>query len=250
LHLGGQFVRANACFEPRIVRPLLLVVAIQLIQQRESLLVAGLRHEVGTARQQIFDRILALRKNRRALRVRGQKGGTPILRPVRCKAAMIRQNNKRRQVVRQAAQAVTDPCSHSRKARILETSRLQISRLAVDARLADHVVNERHVVDTLAQRRDRLADHLAGLAVGTEFERRLHPRPEPILKRLDMLAKVRRLAMMLFESRLMIEQIDMTCGTTHEQLHDARRLGGMMEDLHDAAGANIPHIVRRDRVVR
>jgi hypothetical protein len=56
----------------------------------------------------------------------------------------------------------------------------------MDARLADHVMDEGHIIDAVAQRRNRLADHLARLAVRAELERRLHPRPQPVLKRLDM----------------------------------------------------------------
>jgi len=51
-------------------------------------------------------------------------------------------------------------------------------------------MHERHIVNAVPQRRNGLADHLAALTVRAELERRLHPRTKPVLKRLDMLAKV------------------------------------------------------------
>ena len=67
---------------------------------------------------------------------------------------MIRQHDKRRQVVVETAQPVAHPRAHAGKTGPLKSGGLQIGRLAVHPGFANHVVNERHVVDTLAQFRD------------------------------------------------------------------------------------------------
>ena len=55
-----------------------------------------------------------------------------------------------------AAQCIADPGTHPGKTGPLESGRLQISRLAVDACFAGHVVDERDVVDARAERLRRL----------------------------------------------------------------------------------------------
>ena len=76
------------------------------------------------------------------------------------------------------------------------------------AGLADHVVNECHLIDDIAERRDHLAQLLAALAVRLELPDRLEPRPEAVLERLDVLAEVRGLAVLLHQFRLEVEEID------------------------------------------
>ena len=74
--------------------------------------------------------------------------------------------------------------------------------------LADHVVDERDLVDDVAERRDDLAEHLAALAVGLELPHRPEPGAEAVLERLDVLAEVGRLAVALDEFGLEVEEID------------------------------------------
>ena len=105
---------------------------------------------------------------------------------------MIGQHDERRQIVVHAAQAVTDPAAHAGKAGQLETGGLQQRRLAVDARLADHVVHEGHVVDTRPEIRDDVAEHLAALAVRLKLPDWSLPRPESILKSFDRFAEIGR----------------------------------------------------------
>src|SRR6056297_721446 len=101
----------------------------------------------------------------------------------------------------------------------------------MDAGLADHVVNERDVIDTLTQRRHHIAEHLAGCSIGSKPERRLHPRTEPVLKRFDVLTEVGGFSMLLLQQRLVIPQVDMAGGSGHEQLNNPFDPRGMMRCL-------------------
>ena len=72
---------------------------------------------------------------------------------------MIGQHDERRQVLVHAAEAVADPAAHAGKPGAIEAGGLQQRALAVDAGLADHVVDERDLIDDRAERRDDLAEH-------------------------------------------------------------------------------------------
>ena len=72
---------------------------------------------------------------------------------------MVGQHDERRQVLVQTAEAVADPAAHAGEAGAVEAGRLQERALAVDAGLADHVVDERDLVDDVAERRDDFAEH-------------------------------------------------------------------------------------------
>ena len=52
-----------------------------------------------------------------------------------------------------------------------------------------------------------------------------------------MFAKVGWFAVMLFQRRLVVEQVDGAGGSAHEQLHNALRLGRPMQDLDGPAAA-------------
>ena len=56
-------------------------------------------------------------------------------------------------------EAVADPAAHAGEAGAVEAGRLQQRALAVDAGLADHVVDERDLIDDVAERRDEFAEH-------------------------------------------------------------------------------------------
>src|SRR4051794_7955276 len=91
----------------------------------------------------------------------------------------------------------------------------------MDAGLADQVVDEGHVIDALPQLGHRLAEPLAATAVAREVPHGAQPRAEAVLKRLDRLAEVGLLPVVLDELRLVVEQVDGTGCAGHEQLHDA-----------------------------
>jgi hypothetical protein len=87
------------------------------------------------------------------------------------------------------------------------------------ARRADHVVDERHPVDHVAERRHRLGEQLPAAAVGLEIPDRLEPGAEAVLKRLHVLAEVARLAVLPHELGLVVEEIDVAGRAGTEQLH-------------------------------
>ena len=234
LHAGRQFVTADAGFKTRVSRAFPRMVAVQPPQQLLGGPFAVGRHKPAAAvGVEIGDGGRLAGENDRSLVLGGQKRRVPVLGAIRGKPPVIGQHHKRRQVFVQAAKAVTDPAPHSRKARQLEPGRLQIGRLAVDPRLADEVVDERHVVDTGAQVGHDFRERFARLAIRLELPDRLHPRAEAILERLDRLAEIRRLAVVFLERRLVVEQIDVAGGPPHEELHHA--FGARREIRHVAA---------------
>ena len=95
----------------------------------------------------------------------------------------------------------------------------------MDARGADHVVDEGQLVSHIAESRDRLTEQFAAAAVGLEFPDWLEPRSQAILKGLNRLTEVALLAMVFDQGWLVVKQIDVAGGTRHEQLHHPLDLG-------------------------
>jgi len=89
----------------------------------------------------------------------------------------------------------------------LKPSGLQVSGLAVHAGFAHEIMHEGQIIHHFTQRRDGFRQMLAALSMGCEGKGRLHPRPEPVLKRLHVFTKIALLAMMSNERRLEIECI-------------------------------------------
>ena len=102
------------------------------------------------------------------------------------------------------------------------------------AGLPHHVVHERDVVDHRAQLRDGFRQQLPALTEGPEVPHRTEPRPQTVLKRLDLLAEIARLPVTLHKLRLEVEQIDMTGRPGHEELHHPLGPGSDMRD--DSSG--------------
>src|SRR5260370_22944750 len=118
---------------------------------------------------------------------------------------MVRQHDERREIVIQRTQPVTDPTSRARKTRQLKARRLQQRPGTVYARFADKVVDEGKVIDHRAERRNHFAEHFAALAIGLKIPDRLEPRPESVLKRLDVPAKIALLPVAFHQLRFLIE---------------------------------------------
>src|SRR5262249_23349077 len=93
------------------------------------------------------------------------------------------------------------------------------------ARLADHVMDERDLIDDITERGYHLAQLLPGLAVGFELPDGLEPRTQAILERFDMFAELGRLPVLLHKFRLEVEQINVAGPAGHEELHDPLRPG-------------------------
>src|SRR5258706_6851828 len=89
----------------------------------------------------------------------------PVLRSTRPEAAVVRQDDERRQIVVQTAQAIADPGPHAGKPGCLKAGGLQQRRLAMNAGLANHVVDEGDLIDTWAERGGDIAEGLAPMAV-------------------------------------------------------------------------------------
>ena len=106
----------------------------------------------------------------------------------------------------------------------------------MDAGLADEIVNPRDLIDHAAEVGDDFAQHLAALAVGLEIPHGFLPRAEAVLEGLHMFAEITRLAVALHEFWFEIKEVEMTGRTGHEELHDAFRLGRMMQLAAENAG--------------
>jgi len=77
-------------------------------------------------------------------------------------------------------------------------------------------------------------------------KRRFHPGPQPILESLHLFAKIRLLAVVFFQCRLMVPKINMAGSPSHEQLHDAPGAGRVMK--HSAKDSRSP-LLATERVL-
>ena len=134
----------------------------------------------------------------------GKKAGRPVLGAIRRQPARIGQHDERRQIVVHAAQTIADPGTHARKTGQHKPSRLHEGGGAMHVRLRDHRMNERDVVDTVAERRDRIAQPLAAVAILPPLKWRLHHFIWRRLKQFDRFARIEFLAVVLGERRLVI----------------------------------------------
>ena len=82
---------------------------------------------------------------------------------------MIRHDNKRGQIVIHAPQTIADPGSHAGKSRHLKAGRLQQCGGTMNARFADKVMDEGHLIDDASQWRTDLGQAFAGLTVRLPF---------------------------------------------------------------------------------
>lgn len=197
---------------------------------------------------QVFYGLFTLWKDGSALRGSGEKGRCPVLGTVAGESAMIGKHHKGRQVIVEGTECPCDPRTHTRKAWPVEAGGLQIGGLAVNAGLSGHVMNECDIVDDGTERFNDFAEELAALAVGTESERRLHPRSEAILEGFDFFAEAGGFAMMLFERRFVIPEVQVTGGPAHKQLDDSANFRWIMEHLEGAARTDLSG--RRESVIR
>jgi len=109
LHLGGQFVAADAGLQPVVARAGGGVLAVELPEQVEAGGVAGPRREPGPlVGEQVGDRGLGPGVDDRPLVLGGEEGAVPVLGPVGRQPAVVRQDDERRQVIADVAQAVAD----------------------------------------------------------------------------------------------------------------------------------------------
>ncbi len=136
---------------------------------------------------------------------------------------MVGQHDERWQVAVGRSQGVVHPAAGAGKAGQHETGGLVERGGRMDSGGADHVVDEGHPVDDLAKRCDDVGEQLAAFTVGLEGPDRREPRPEAILKGLDGLAKIARLARVFDQFGLVVEEVDVAGRAGHEQLHHPLR---------------------------
>jgi len=100
-------------------------------------------------------------------------------------------------------------------------------------------MHEGHLVDARAERRDDFVQHLAALPVGPPFPGRAKRGAEPVLKQLDVFARVPLLAIALMQERFVVERVEMTGPARHEELDHPLGLGRMMQSLERAAAPRL-----------
>jgi hypothetical protein len=88
----------------------------------------------------------------------------------------------------------------------------------VDAGLADHVVDECHLVDDAAEGGDGFRERLAALALGFEFPDGLEPWAEAVLKGFDGFAEVAGFPIVLDEGGFEVEEVEVAGSACHEEL--------------------------------
>ena len=85
--------------------------------------------------------------------------------------------------------------------------------------------------------------------MGPEIPDRLEPRAQPVLKRLDVLAEVRGLAVPPDQLGLEIEQVDVAGRPGHEELHHPPGLGSMVQAAIGAKPGNTASGIGRKQTV-
>ena len=130
---------------------------------------------------------------------------------------MVGQHDETGQVVAFGSQGVADPGACTGETGPLEPGGLQQGRLAMNTGLANHRVDEGHLVGTTAQGPYGVAEHLAALTVGAKRERGSHPGAKAVLKGFDVFSEVRVLSVVLFECRFVIPGVHMAGTAINEE---------------------------------
>jgi hypothetical protein len=99
----------------------------------------------------------------------------------------------------------------------------------VNACLTNHVVNECNLIHDLTEWSNNFTQLLSTFAIRLEIPDWSKPRSKPILKCLDVLTKLGRLAVLLDEIGLEIEEINVAGTASHEELHDSLGLGCVVQ---------------------
>ena len=226
LHPVRHLVAGDASRQIRVVGPGREMVGVVLAERVEQPALHRIGHAVGPG--EIEHRIVAAAEERPLERGR-HVARRPVLGSGDRPAGRIEHDDEAGQILVHRAEAVVDPRPQTRTARQdLAGVHLQ-HRGAVDRRVGGHRVDERHVVDALAEVREELADVLARLAVLAEGP--LRP-DDPALAAATAPAERAhgdRLAVELVKFRLILERVDLTRPAVHEQPDDALRFGGEVD---------------------
>ena len=147
-----------------------------------------------------------------------QEGRVPILGAIRGHSAQVGHHHEGGQVFVERAQSVARPAAHARESRGQESGGLEQGRLRMDTALAHQVVDEGHVIDTATEWGHDLAEVLTALAVGFEFPGGGEGGAQSVLEKLHGLAGIPFLSVVFFEEGFVVPEIDMACGSGHEEL--------------------------------
>ena len=136
-----------------------------------------------------------------------KKSSGPVACSVGGKAARIREDDERWQVLVHAAEPVGNPRAHRRKSWEHEAGILHERRRAMHVRFRNHGMHERQIVSAGCQVRRQTTDPFSGVAVLFPFPRAGHDCAGAALKELDLAARIEFLAVALDEKRLVIEGV-------------------------------------------
>src|SRR4051794_15236971 len=92
-------------------------------------------------------------------------------------------------------------------------------------------MNERNVVDTLAECRHRITEPFTALAILAPTKRRIHHLVRSRLEELYRFARIKLLTMVLCQGRLVVPQIALARSPRHVELYDALRLRRITERI-------------------
>ena len=166
----GGFARGNARFEFCVARALgsmRTVEALQKITARLLSVATKLREAFGW-KQIGYGRLFGIRLQGRPLMNGGEKACAPVDNTTGRQAALIRQHDERRQILALTAEAIGDPCTHARKTWQDVAGVGHEHRRSMQRALALHGVNKGHVINTVSELREEIADPAPALAMLTK----------------------------------------------------------------------------------
>ena len=227
LHPRRQLVALDPRFQPGVAGPDGRVGAVQPAEQllRVAVGVGGDEARLGRGGE-VGDGRAADGVEDRALVGDGQEPGGEVPLLVVRQAAGVRQDDERRQVVREPAEAVGEPCPEAREPGQHEPGVHHVAGRAVHVRLRRDRHQERHPVHVPGEVREDGTHPPPALPVLLERERALHQVAGRAGDALDLLAGARLegLAVVLLQLRLVVERVRLADAAVQEQLHDAADL--------------------------
>ncbi len=216
LHAVRELVRRDPGRQIRGARELLHVELVELRQQIQTIALRFRRH--SRDRLQVDDRIAARAEERSLIRSR-HVACAPVGRTADRSSPGVGNHDERRQAGAFGAKTIRNPRTGARESHP-DLPRLHlVVRLHVIVRAAEHGVDERDVVHVLAEVREHLGHQFSTLSVTLELERARHQRPGITLPDDDVAMDlvVDRLARVLDEAFLVVEEVDRARTTAHEE---------------------------------
>ena len=155
----------------------------------------------------------------------GHESARPVLGAVDRAAFAGEHHDEAGQVIVRRAEAVIDPRAEGGAAALQAAGVHHQQAGAVDGRLGRHRVEERDVVDAVAEVREQVADPFAALAALAEFPARLDDAAFVLVPAAAERFHGDRFAVHADHRRLVIERVDVARPAVHEQKDDALGFG-------------------------